>query len=148
MTQLSVGAPTVRSWGHPQGDGCRACADNVNVHSPPHDRNPKHCRWYDKGISTRDVQATRRTTARLNLVTYLRLASASLPNRGSCPTTTDRDLLLLPTRQHHHLRRQPHFARLRAPRLGSSAGPTAGASSHDVTVRGRAAAPAAGQPAS
>eukprot|EP00959_Pyramimonas_sp_CCMP1952_P435298 9115051-Pyramimonas_sp.AAC.1 len=23
--------------------GCRACADNVNMRSPSHDRNPKHC---------------------------------------------------------------------------------------------------------
>eukprot|EP00959_Pyramimonas_sp_CCMP1952_P117298 2451810-Pyramimonas_sp.AAC.1 len=30
------------------GLGCLACADNVNVHSPSYDRNPKHCRWHDK----------------------------------------------------------------------------------------------------
>eukprot|EP00959_Pyramimonas_sp_CCMP1952_P119143 2490909-Pyramimonas_sp.AAC.1 len=30
------------------GLGCPACADNVNMRSPSHDRNPKHCRWYDK----------------------------------------------------------------------------------------------------
>eukprot|EP00959_Pyramimonas_sp_CCMP1952_P054482 1139221-Pyramimonas_sp.AAC.1 len=31
------------------GLGCPACADNVNVHSPSHDRDPRHCRWCDKG---------------------------------------------------------------------------------------------------
>eukprot|EP00959_Pyramimonas_sp_CCMP1952_P119142 2490908-Pyramimonas_sp.AAC.1 len=30
------------------GLGCPACADHVNIYSPSHDRNPKHCRWYDK----------------------------------------------------------------------------------------------------
>eukprot|EP00959_Pyramimonas_sp_CCMP1952_P329304 6894140-Pyramimonas_sp.AAC.1 len=30
------------------GLGCPACADDVNVRSPSHDRNPKHCRWCDK----------------------------------------------------------------------------------------------------
>eukprot|EP00959_Pyramimonas_sp_CCMP1952_P355851 7452644-Pyramimonas_sp.AAC.1 len=30
------------------GLGCPACVDNVNVHSPSHDRDPRHCRWYDK----------------------------------------------------------------------------------------------------
>eukprot|EP00959_Pyramimonas_sp_CCMP1952_P352793 7391521-Pyramimonas_sp.AAC.1 len=28
--------------------GCHACADNVNMHFPARDRDPKHCRWYDK----------------------------------------------------------------------------------------------------
>eukprot|EP00959_Pyramimonas_sp_CCMP1952_P415953 8714773-Pyramimonas_sp.AAC.1 len=26
------------------GPGCPACAENVNMRLPPHDRNPKHCR--------------------------------------------------------------------------------------------------------
>eukprot|EP00959_Pyramimonas_sp_CCMP1952_P306565 6415931-Pyramimonas_sp.AAC.1 len=30
------------------GLGCPACADDANMHSPSHDRNPKHCRWHDK----------------------------------------------------------------------------------------------------
>eukprot|EP00959_Pyramimonas_sp_CCMP1952_P222094 4643186-Pyramimonas_sp.AAC.1 len=32
----------------PGGLGCPACVDNVNMHSPSHDRNSRHCRWYDK----------------------------------------------------------------------------------------------------
>eukprot|EP00959_Pyramimonas_sp_CCMP1952_P390969 8193209-Pyramimonas_sp.AAC.1 len=31
------------------GRGCPACADNVNMHSPSHDRDPRHCRWCDMG---------------------------------------------------------------------------------------------------
>eukprot|EP00959_Pyramimonas_sp_CCMP1952_P396576 8308986-Pyramimonas_sp.AAC.1 len=30
------------------GLGCPACADNVNMRSPS-DKDPRHCRWYDKG---------------------------------------------------------------------------------------------------
>eukprot|EP00959_Pyramimonas_sp_CCMP1952_P064571 1347853-Pyramimonas_sp.AAC.1 len=30
------------------GLGCPACADNVNMRSPSHDRDPRHCRWCDK----------------------------------------------------------------------------------------------------
>eukprot|EP00959_Pyramimonas_sp_CCMP1952_P386831 8107075-Pyramimonas_sp.AAC.1 len=30
------------------GLGCPASADNVDMHSPSHDRDPRHCRWYDK----------------------------------------------------------------------------------------------------
>eukprot|EP00959_Pyramimonas_sp_CCMP1952_P269974 5644255-Pyramimonas_sp.AAC.1 len=29
----------------PSGEhGCPACADNVSMHSPSHDRDPRHCR--------------------------------------------------------------------------------------------------------
>eukprot|EP00959_Pyramimonas_sp_CCMP1952_P364169 7625990-Pyramimonas_sp.AAC.1 len=31
------------------GLGCPACADKANMHSSSHDRDPRHCRWYDKG---------------------------------------------------------------------------------------------------
>eukprot|EP00959_Pyramimonas_sp_CCMP1952_P050861 1062422-Pyramimonas_sp.AAC.1 len=31
------------------GLGYLACADNVNMRSPSHDRNPKHFRWHVKG---------------------------------------------------------------------------------------------------
>eukprot|EP00959_Pyramimonas_sp_CCMP1952_P279384 5841180-Pyramimonas_sp.AAC.1 len=50
-----LGDPTVRR--QPDGPiarplsgglGCPACADNVNVRPPSHDRNPMHCRWCDK----------------------------------------------------------------------------------------------------
>eukprot|EP00959_Pyramimonas_sp_CCMP1952_P303551 6352313-Pyramimonas_sp.AAC.1 len=30
------------------GLGCPACADNVNMPYPSHDRNPRYCRWYAK----------------------------------------------------------------------------------------------------
>eukprot|EP00959_Pyramimonas_sp_CCMP1952_P264611 5532636-Pyramimonas_sp.AAC.1 len=30
------------------GPGCPACVGNVSMHSPSHDRNPRHCRWCDK----------------------------------------------------------------------------------------------------
>eukprot|EP00959_Pyramimonas_sp_CCMP1952_P072407 1512314-Pyramimonas_sp.AAC.1 len=38
-----VAQPPSGGWGHP------ACADNVNVHSPSHSRNPKRRRWHDHG---------------------------------------------------------------------------------------------------
>eukprot|EP00959_Pyramimonas_sp_CCMP1952_P400422 8390330-Pyramimonas_sp.AAC.1 len=31
------------------GWGRLACADNVNMRSAAHSRNPEYCRWYDKG---------------------------------------------------------------------------------------------------
>eukprot|EP00959_Pyramimonas_sp_CCMP1952_P014367 304339-Pyramimonas_sp.AAC.1 len=35
--------------GPPSGGwGCPACAAHVNMHFPRHNRDPKHCRWYDK----------------------------------------------------------------------------------------------------
>eukprot|EP00959_Pyramimonas_sp_CCMP1952_P265571 5552742-Pyramimonas_sp.AAC.1 len=38
----SIIRPPSRRW------GCPACAGNSDMHSPSHDRDPKHCRWYDK----------------------------------------------------------------------------------------------------
>lgn len=59
-------------------------------------------------ITTGNILAARRTTVIPNLVTYGHLANASLPNHGSCPTTTDRAVWPLPKRRHHPPRHRPH----------------------------------------
>eukprot|EP00959_Pyramimonas_sp_CCMP1952_P232294 4854386-Pyramimonas_sp.AAC.1 len=50
MRGFDLDGPTIRR--DPEGSmmgpssggwGCPACADNVNMHSPSHDRDPQHC---------------------------------------------------------------------------------------------------------
>eukprot|EP00959_Pyramimonas_sp_CCMP1952_P310494 6498325-Pyramimonas_sp.AAC.1 len=82
-----------------------------------------------------NVRAVRRTTARTSLDMRGHLANSSLPKpwklpdiRGQAPPAPAE-----PAAPPPEARAAPPIVRLRAPRPGSRAGPTAGASSHDIT---------------
>eukprot|EP00959_Pyramimonas_sp_CCMP1952_P369524 7740131-Pyramimonas_sp.AAC.2 len=44
-----------------RGLGCPARADHVNAHSPSHGRNPRHCRWRDKGDHHWECPSSKKT---------------------------------------------------------------------------------------
>eukprot|EP00959_Pyramimonas_sp_CCMP1952_P252706 5279693-Pyramimonas_sp.AAC.1 len=73
------------------GPGCPACADNVDMRSPPHDRDPRHCRWYDKDDYHWECPSCKKNYGKKSLGGHQHPANASMPSLGSCPRIMDRD---------------------------------------------------------
>ena len=98
----------------PGGYGCPACADNVDMHSPSHNRNPRQCRWYDKVDYYWECNNCQRNYGNNKPGHMLIPGKCKFANLGSYQTTLVRTNLRQPHQRHNHARRKLQPKLLRA----------------------------------